>query len=399
MKRLLYWLVLVFILLVSSSCLTARNTGDPIQSKVLTKVVKQAEIGKGQFLKCWSIALYSSIIMVGDYRRSSVHIFDWTKNKHLGQFGSNRDLTEFDKPWWEKVPANRFIANRLPKDFQQEVKQHITFRPASLYLKPDGDLVMGDDFVDLYLHSNDIDEPAIRIFEVGQDELTGQFHQGFIKDLYIKAGKPLSVAYNAYSDRYVMADEISNSVITMSNNGEDLKQTTEYRPPLPIGIITEYAKLVKTKEPVTNLDMIRNMGDGAGEFRIPISVATYRDQLYVADYGNNRIQIFNLQGKHLANLNGRDGIYTWFEKPRAVAVDNTGGIFVLTEKNIVIFSPRLECIGTFAQGDLIDPHQLVVYSTESFPAVLVTDSGVNAVLLFGVKEEPALIKKSITKSK
>lgn len=380
--------VFIFALVAAlTSCLTARNTGDPAQVRVLSGVVKRAEIGKGQFAKCFSIGLLDNTIMVGDYHRSTVHIFDWVRNMYIGPFGSGRDISVYDKPWWEKVPANRFVPPNLSKELQEELAKRTTFRAAAIYMKDDGSVIIADDFVDLYLQNNDLDVPAFRIFQPGIDQMTGTIQAGFVKNLYNKAGKPLAVTYNNYARRFVLAEEISNSVMTVNESGEDAKNTTEYKPPIPTGIISSFAKLVATKEPVTNLDIIRNMGDGAGEFRLPISVASYRDQIYVADNGNNRIQIFTPEGKHLANLNGRDGVYTWFEHPRAVAVDGTGGIFVLTENNVVIFNARLECVGTFGQGDLVNPHQLAIYSTNETFDVFVTDSNVNAVLHFGLKDD------------
>ena len=37
-------------------------------------------------------------------------------------------------------------------------------------------------------------------------------------------------------------------------------------------------------------------GSGAGEFRQPHGIAVHGNTVYVADYGNNRIQAFDLNG-------------------------------------------------------------------------------------------------------
>lgn len=70
-------------------------------------------------------------------------------------------------------------------------------------------------------------------------------------------------------------------------------------------------------------------GTAAGEFYFPYSVyVTEENEIYVADSNNNRIQVFDLWGKPIKILTGRDlmgeGKYS---VPRGIAFDNKGNLF------------------------------------------------------------------------
>jgi DNA-binding beta-propeller fold protein YncE len=96
----------------------------------------------------------------------------------------------------------------------------------------------------------------------------------------------------------------------------------------------------------------RNGGDGSAgagdaEFHIPYSVAAGREELYVADTGNNRVQEFTFGGRFIARI-GRDGGDGTagngpgeFSTPYGVAVDCRGNLYVTDEGNerVEVFGP------------------------------------------------------------
>jgi DNA-binding beta-propeller fold protein YncE len=89
----------------------------------------------------------------------------------------------------------------------------------------------------------------------------------------------------------------------------------------------------------------RNGGDGSagrarGEFNDPRGLATDpAGNLYVADHGNNRVQKLDSDGRFLAvwGRNGGEGSSgrgaAQFTRPRGVAVDSTGHLFVADKNN------------------------------------------------------------------
>ncbi len=47
-------------------------------------------------------------------------------------------------------------------------------------------------------------------------------------------------------------------------------------------------------------------GSGPGDLEAPIGIVIHRNEVFVSDSGNNRIQVFNRQGKYLRSF-GREG--------------------------------------------------------------------------------------------
>jgi len=62
-------------------------------------------------------------------------------------------------------------------------------------------------------------------------------------------------------------------------------------------------------------------GDGPGQFVLPHSVWEHKGRVYVADRGNNRIQVFNTEGGHLATWPG-------FLQPCKIYIDGQDVMYV-----------------------------------------------------------------------
>jgi DNA-binding beta-propeller fold protein YncE len=78
------------------------------------------------------------------------------------------------------------------------------------------------------------------------------------------------------------------------------------------------------------LDAWGERGEGPGEFNFPTYVSISGEKLYVADTMNARVQVLSTQtGKHLATV-GKLGMYVGnMVRPKGVAVDSEGNIYVV----------------------------------------------------------------------
>ena len=76
-------------------------------------------------------------------------------------------------------------------------------------------------------------------------------------------------------------------------------------------------------------------GTGKGEFRYPRSVCIDEDGLiYVSDFGNHRIQIFNNENGECIGMIGSEGTKKGeFKCPTGITVDEFGNIFVCDTNN------------------------------------------------------------------
>ncbi len=98
-------------------------------------------------------------------------------------------------------------------------------------------------------------------------------------------------------------------------------------------------------------------GDADGQFDSPQGVFLGRDKIYVADTGNQRIQMFSRDGIYLNKIaNDEDADEEIFQRPTRVAVDKNQNLFVLDKESrqVLVFSPEnrlLYRIGENADAD------------------------------------------------
>lgn len=84
-------------------------------------------------------------------------------------------------------------------------------------------------------------------------------------------------------------------------------------------------------------------GSGDGEFNRPCGIATDGvGRIYVADTGNNRIQVFAPDGKFWGKFGTQGSAPGEFNKPLGVCVSTSGLIYVADQKNhrVQIFQPN-----------------------------------------------------------
>ncbi len=103
-------------------------------------------------------------------------------------------------------------------------------------------------------------------------------------------------------------------------------------------------------------------GSGNGQFKYPSGIAYYYNSstgsqsIYVSDYGNNRIQRFNVNGAYISQWGNYGTSNGQFNSPQDVACDAAGNVFVADTGNYRIqkFSPTgtwIATFGSYGQGN------------------------------------------------
>jgi DNA-binding beta-propeller fold protein YncE len=110
-------------------------------------------------------------------------------------------------------------------------------------------------------------------------------------------------------------------------------------------------------------------GDGSddGFFKSAMGMAYARGELYVADWGNNRVQVFDRDDAFLRTWGAPGDGPGQFASPVGVGVAPDGRVYVVDTRNVRVqaFTPDGEYLFEFGQsgfgpGDLRDPNRVRV---------------------------------------
>ena len=131
-----------------------------------------------------------------------------------------------------------------------------------------------------------------------------------------------------------------------------------------------------------SIGSIGGFGDGEEEFDQPVAVCASRgNDIYVADYGNHRIQRFDRSLDFIATLRTRDAVdeRVRFGYPLDVAVSRQGDVHILDGENrrLLVVTPAGAFIRTIGdvgagEGRMVDPQRLELDQDDN---VYVLDDG------------------------
>ena len=119
------------------------------------------------------------------------------------------------------------------------------------------------------------------------------------------------------------------------------------------------------------------LGSQKGQFKRPTGIAVDEEgRIYVGEFYNNRVQIFNSDFSHQLTIPLEDQV-------QGIALDTSCNIHVTQQSRaggrIKVFSPKGEYIRTYGMNNLKEPRELYI-DEEGY--CLVTDSGYEPVKVF-----------------
>ena len=93
-------------------------------------------------------------------------------------------------------------------------------------------------------------------------------------------------------------------------------------------------RLLKLDHDGNLIETLGGLGSGDYQFDSPIDVdATNGLKIYVSDYGNNRIQIFDRRFQYLGSISGESAFQNRRIKPTRIVVNEFGELFVYDENS------------------------------------------------------------------
>ena len=126
-------------------------------------------------------------------------------------------------------------------------------------------------------------------------------------------------------------------------------------------------------------------GTGNGEFKWADGIKIFKDQLYVCDYGNSRVNVFDLNLKFIRTFGKATDGPGKLSNPADVALDTHGNVYVAdySTHKIVVFSPEGDYLSHFGgegeeKGRLKSP--VGVCTTPHY--VYVSEQGNNRISIF-----------------
>ena len=148
--------------------------------------------------------------------------------------------------------------------------------------------------------------------------------------------EPGGVATDPDGNIYVSND--SNSVVKFNRDGQPLQVNDSLGCKLLLSRVVSDTLFICSEEYVLlvaceDLHLIRKFGkkgEGNGEFHIPVQVVSVNGELYITDYDNRRIQVFDQEGlKFVRSFEVKDPTTQRLCKPRGICVGPDGLLCVV----------------------------------------------------------------------
>jgi len=143
-------------------------------------------------------------------------------------------------------------------------------------------------------------------------------------------------------------------------------------------------RLLKLDHDGNLIETLGGFGNGDYQFDRPIDVdATNGLKIYVSDYGNNRVQIYDRRFQYLGTITGESAFQNRRIQPTQLVVNDFGELFVYDEasKSILKFDENGNQIGSFEPGTLVPTdleiirNQIQVEDQVSGQMVLMSQNG------------------------
>jgi len=220
--------------------------------------------------------------------------------------------------------------------------------PSPLVLQRPGALV-GDDAGRLYVA--DASRQALFVF----DEKVGELLLWDLAEGATRFQSPAGVA--VAPGQVFVSDAELKAVFVLDASGQPQRSFGRGQLQRPTGLARDaqrgrlfvadtYAHDVKVyTEAGELLQTIGRRGNGAGEFNFPTHLAWAQDELYVTDTMNNRVQVFDAEGRVLPRTVGSRGLVLGnLVRPKGVGVDGEGNVYVIESyyDSLLVFSPQGE---------------------------------------------------------
>ena len=158
-----------------------------------------------------------------------------------------------------------------------------------------------------------------------------------------------TMAYRLLGGNVLCLDADNNKVTTYKSSGKKVKDFEGEFSDLRAASIDDQNVVILDGEKIKYYRLDGRMrfevgGSGSedGKLDAPKGIFLAKDEVYVADTGNDRIQVFSRDGIYLDKIiNPKDSDDALFKKPLRVAVDNSNNMFVLDKeaKQVLVFGP------------------------------------------------------------
>jgi len=153
---------------------------------------------------------------------------------------------------------------------------------------------------------------------------------------------PYGVTFNSHGEMYVI--EVNGQVAVFDSSGKRIRTIGsegdgpgQFQWPRYIAIdsndnvyVTSEHKLQKFNR---NGKFVKSVGSGSkgrkpGEFNMPQGVKVHQNQVYVCDFHNNRIQVFDLELGFIRSVGTKGTGHGQYNRPNDLAFDSQGNIYV-----------------------------------------------------------------------
>ncbi len=170
---------------------------------------------------------------------------------------------------------------------------------------------------------------------------------------------PRSIAIDRATGRIYVADSKRNFIVILDHDGKILAQIGK-----------------------------RGGGNGPAEFKDPVEVAVYENEVFVLDQQNVRIQVLDLDGHFRRQFHLRGGAAS---DANGMAFDSQGRLFILALNWIEVFSREGQLLFRFGRngdqpGEFQSPKGVCA---DSRNRVYIADTGNLRIQVFQVTDQPA----------